>query len=139
MAEDREAGSGWEATPHPNEGRGGLVHRRHGLLLPAASAQQRFREPGFYSEGPGAHRRGEYDLAQHPGAPVKLLASPHSRRYHLPLMNDVAQRLSALAHGDPHAASRLLPVVYDELRKLAAQRMVQEQPSSVRLGLEDRQ
>jgi hypothetical protein len=34
--------------------------------------------------------------------------------------------LSALGHGDPHAASRLLPRVYDELRKLAAQRMARE-------------
>jgi hypothetical protein len=29
---------------------------------------------------------------------------------------------------DPHAASRLLPLVYEELRKLAAQRMAKEQP-----------
>src|SRR5438132_4801219 len=42
-------------------------------------------------------------------------------------MNDVTQLLSALEQGDPHAASRLLPLVYDELRKLAAQRMAQEQ------------
>jgi hypothetical protein len=40
-------------------------------------------------------------------------------------MNDVTQLLSALGQGEPHAASRLLPPVYDELRKLAAQRMVQ--------------
>ena len=43
-------------------------------------------------------------------------------------MNDVAQLLSALGQGNPHVASRLLPLVYDELRKLAAQRMAQEQP-----------
>jgi RNA polymerase sigma factor (TIGR02999 family) len=43
-------------------------------------------------------------------------------------MNEVTQLLSALGQGDPHAASRLLPLVYDELRKLAAQRMAQEQP-----------
>jgi hypothetical protein len=42
--------------------------------------------------------------------------------------HDVAQLLSAQGQGDPHAASRLLPLVYDELRKLAAQRMAQEQP-----------
>jgi hypothetical protein len=36
--------------------------------------------------------------------------------------------VTALEHGDPHAASRLLPLVYDELRKLAAQRMAKEQP-----------
>jgi hypothetical protein len=42
-------------------------------------------------------------------------------------MNEVTQLLSALEQGDPHAASRLLPLVYEELRKLAAQRMAQEQ------------
>jgi hypothetical protein len=35
--------------------------------------------------------------------------------------------LSALGQGDPHAADRLLPLVYDELRRLAAQRLAQEQ------------
>jgi RNA polymerase sigma factor (TIGR02999 family) len=43
-------------------------------------------------------------------------------------MNEVTTLLNALGQGDPHAASRLLPLVYDELRKLAAQRMAQEQP-----------
>jgi hypothetical protein len=43
-------------------------------------------------------------------------------------MNEVTQLLSALGQGDPHAASRLLPLVYDEPRRLAAQRMAQEQP-----------
>jgi RNA polymerase sigma factor (TIGR02999 family) len=43
-------------------------------------------------------------------------------------MSDVTSLLSALSQGNPHAASRLLPLVYEELRKLAAQRMAQEQP-----------
>jgi hypothetical protein len=43
-------------------------------------------------------------------------------------MNDVTQLLSALGQGDPHATSQLLPLVYEELRRLAAQRMAQEQP-----------
>jgi hypothetical protein len=42
-------------------------------------------------------------------------------------MIDVTRLLNALEQGDPHAASRLLPLGYDELRKLAAQRMAQEQ------------
>jgi RNA polymerase sigma factor (TIGR02999 family) len=42
-------------------------------------------------------------------------------------MTDVTHLLSALGQGDPHVASRLLPLVYEELRKLAAQRMAQEQ------------
>jgi RNA polymerase sigma factor (TIGR02999 family) len=43
-------------------------------------------------------------------------------------MNDVANLLSALAHGDPKAAAQLLPLVYDELRRLAAQRLADEAP-----------
>src|SRR5215471_1963580 len=39
---------------------------------------------------------------------------------------DVTQLLSALGEGDPHAAADLLPLVYDELRKLAQARMVRE-------------
>jgi RNA polymerase sigma factor (TIGR02999 family) len=41
--------------------------------------------------------------------------------------DDVTRILSAAHHGDPCAAEQLLPLVYDELRKLAAQRMAQEE------------
>jgi RNA polymerase sigma factor (TIGR02999 family) len=43
-------------------------------------------------------------------------------------MTDASQLLSAIKHGDPHAAAQLLPLVYDELRKIAAQRLAQERP-----------
>jgi RNA polymerase sigma factor (TIGR02999 family) len=43
-------------------------------------------------------------------------------------MNDVSQLLSAIEQGDPRAAGQLLPLVYDELRRLAAQRLVRESP-----------
>jgi RNA polymerase sigma factor (TIGR02999 family) len=43
-------------------------------------------------------------------------------------MNDVTRILSAIEHGDPQAAEKLLPLVYDELRKLAAQKLAQEKP-----------
>ena len=43
-------------------------------------------------------------------------------------MTDVSRILSAIEQGDPHAAEQLLPLVYDELRKLAAQKMAQEKP-----------
>jgi RNA polymerase sigma factor (TIGR02999 family) len=43
-------------------------------------------------------------------------------------MSDVTRILSAIERGDPHAAEQLLPLVYDELRKLAAQRLAQEKP-----------
>jgi RNA polymerase sigma factor (TIGR02999 family) len=41
-------------------------------------------------------------------------------------MSDVTQILSAIENGDPLAAEQLLPLVYDELRKLAAQKLAQE-------------
>jgi RNA polymerase sigma factor (TIGR02999 family) len=43
-------------------------------------------------------------------------------------MEDVTQILSAIEHGDLSAAEQLLPLVYEELRKLAAQKMAQEAP-----------
>src|SRR6516164_8183175 len=43
-------------------------------------------------------------------------------------MNEVTRILSAVEQGDPHAANQLLPLVYDELRKLAAQKLAHEQP-----------
>jgi RNA polymerase sigma factor (TIGR02999 family) len=43
-------------------------------------------------------------------------------------MNDVTRILSAMDQGDPQAAEQLLPLVYDELRKLAAARMAREAP-----------
>ena len=46
----------------------------------------------------------------------------------VPPMNEVTRVLSAIEGGDPHAAEQLLPLVYDELRKLAAQKLAQEKP-----------
>lgn len=43
-------------------------------------------------------------------------------------MSEVARILSAIEQGDRHAAELLLPLVYDELRKLAAQKLAQEKP-----------
>lgn len=43
-------------------------------------------------------------------------------------MSEVTRILSAVEQGDTHAASQLLPLVYKELRRLAAQRMAQEAP-----------
>jgi RNA polymerase sigma factor (TIGR02999 family) len=45
-------------------------------------------------------------------------------------MNDVTRILSAIEQGDPHAAGQLLPLVYEELRKLAAARMAEEAPGN---------
>ena len=43
-------------------------------------------------------------------------------------MEDVTRLLNAIDHGDPQAAARLLPLVYEELRRLAAQKLAQEKP-----------
>jgi RNA polymerase sigma factor (TIGR02999 family) len=43
-------------------------------------------------------------------------------------MTDVTRILSAMEQGDPQAADQLLPLVYDGLRQLAAQRLAQEKP-----------
>jgi len=43
-------------------------------------------------------------------------------------MTEVTRILSAIDEGDPSAAEQLLPLVYDELRQLAARRLAQEQP-----------
>jgi RNA polymerase sigma factor (TIGR02999 family) len=54
--------------------------------------------------------------------PTLVLALPVSP------MTDVTRILSAIEQGDPQAAAQLLPLVYDELRQLAAQRLAQEKP-----------
>jgi RNA polymerase sigma factor (TIGR02999 family) len=43
-------------------------------------------------------------------------------------MSEVTRILSAIEDGDAHAAEQLLPLVYEELRKLAAQKLAQERP-----------
>src|ERR1700736_5228282 len=43
-------------------------------------------------------------------------------------MSEVTRILTAIEQGDPHAAAQLLPLVYEELRQLAVQRLAQEKP-----------
>src|SRR5688572_25522799 len=49
-------------------------------------------------------------------------------RGRMAVMADVTRILAAIEQGDPKAAAELLPLVYDELRKLAAQRLASEKP-----------
>ncbi len=44
-------------------------------------------------------------------------------------MSEVTRILSAIAEGDPTAAGQLLPLLYDELRRLAAAKLAQEKPT----------
>ena len=43
-------------------------------------------------------------------------------------MNEITRILSGIEAGEPHAAAQLLPLVYEELRKLAARKLAQEKP-----------
>jgi hypothetical protein len=45
-------------------------------------------------------------------------------------MNDVTQLLKAMAQGYPHATEKLFPLLYDELRRLAAQEVAPEGPGA---------
>lgn len=55
------------------------------------------------------------------------MASLSSWLYSVP-MADVTEILSQIEHGDPSSAKQLLPLVYDELRRLAAARLANEEP-----------
>lgn len=57
------------------------------------------------------------------GCPSSVAHSPAR-----PAMSDVTHILSQIESGDPAAAEQLLPLVYDELRKLAAVKLAQERP-----------
>jgi RNA polymerase sigma factor (TIGR02999 family) len=46
----------------------------------------------------------------------------------MPFMSEVTRILDAIVDGDPRAAAQLLPLVYDELRELAAHKLAQEKP-----------
>ena len=89
----------------------------------------RRRGSGRLSPGPGHGRIG----AAIP-RPLRLrwrvLASRRHPGRHsvLPSMDDVTQLLNAIEQGDPRAASQLLPLVYDELRSLAARKLACEAP-----------
>src|SRR5262249_35729576 len=58
----------------------------------------------------------------------KARETRRSTRYKLAGMSDVTRILGAIERGDPQAAAQLLPLVYDELRKLAAQKLAHEKP-----------
>jgi hypothetical protein len=47
------------------------------------------------------------------------------------MMNQITSVLSAIERSEPMAADQLMPLVYDELRKLAAQKLAQAAPDSV--------
>jgi len=50
-------------------------------------------------------------------------------------MHEVTRILSAIGQGDPQATEQLLPLVYEELRRLAAEKMANEKPGQRRSRL----
>ncbi len=64
------------------------------------------------------------------GRLISRKATTRCLRGKLASMNDVTRILSAIEQGDLHAAGQLLPLVYEELRKLAATRMAEEAPGN---------
>jgi RNA polymerase sigma factor (TIGR02999 family) len=75
-----------------------------------------------------AHRSAGNRWCRAAGPGVLPVCTPGSRRLDSPVMADVTQLLTAAEAGDPRAAAELLPLVYDELRKLAAARLAEERP-----------
>src|SRR5262245_39156680 len=65
-------------------------------------------------------------LSLHPDPVRHRAGRPVRRGLESHCMSDVTRILSAIGQGDPHAAGELLPLVYDELRKLAAHKMAQD-------------
>jgi len=97
----------------------------HGL---SGSGTVRFRfVPLLFRTGLWGHAGTGKTLA------VDLAGGYTAGNYHqvsrqLPPMSEVTHILSAIERGDPHAPEQLLPLVYDELRLLAAQKMAREPP-----------
>jgi RNA polymerase sigma factor (TIGR02999 family) len=93
----------------------------------------------FFVAGTKTRRARRYPLSRPVGeAILRYLKEVRPRSLHRNLfltvyppfrpMTDVTRILSAIEEGDPQAADQLLPLVYEELRKLAAQKMAQEKP-----------
>ncbi len=69
------------------------------------------------------------DLQQNPADETSAPTSPHpADGPRSPVAGDVTRILSQIEGGDGHAAEQLLPLVYEELRKLAAAKMAEEKP-----------
>ena len=80
--------------------------------------------PAFSPRSPRLRVRPRFRAESAP-----LWSSPRCRMGStLPPMSEVTQLLGAIEAGDPKAADQLLPLVYEELRQLAARKMAQERP-----------
>lgn len=78
--------------------------------------------------GTAAHAGGLIFIAEITRRISRFFLRPVQLRGIVAAMGSVTQILSAIEQGDPQAADKLLPLVYEELRKLATQRLGQEKP-----------
>jgi RNA polymerase sigma factor (TIGR02999 family) len=85
-------------------------NRRDDFLLRLETQIFRFHSPGFDDSA------------------LIVTCSRFAERLQSSAMGDATQLLNAIEHGDPKAAAELLPLVYDELRRLAAHTLTQEKP-----------
>jgi RNA polymerase sigma factor (TIGR02999 family) len=76
----------------------------------------------------GADQAARMTLYYKADAAARMIAAPATPVYPQTEMDEVTQILAAVHEGDPHAAQQLLPLVYDELRRLAGDKMAQEKP-----------
>ncbi len=81
-----------------------------------------FRHVGFFCDLAGESVRRLKKLV------CQIVLHGTVTRYNAASMTHVTQILEKVEQGDPHAAEKLLPLLYDELRKLAAQKLVHEKP-----------
>src|SRR5262249_21969224 len=105
----------------------GLEANRAGDLNGPAQRLPRGEERGASPRRPRAGLAATRGRPEFPGPPAPLAKAPG-----VSVMSDNAQDvtgiLQAIEQGDPQAAEQLLPLVYDELRQLAAAKLAQEKP-----------
>src|SRR5262249_14948261 len=100
---------------------GALARGRYGPWWPG-------RSPSGPSPAPRSLPPFHFEAGGRSRGPLYSSPDPTSPTAPEPPMSEVTRILSAIEQGDPHAAEQLLPLVYDELRRLAAQKLAQEKP-----------
>ena len=118
-------------APYPINGRHVSGTFRH-LNVAGTDRRARTWRPKFFGRMTHGDKVPENERIWHPcpadGPLVSAGRDGGSRGGIIGVMTDVTQILSQIESGDPSAAEQLLPLVYEELRKLAAAKLVQEKP-----------
>src|SRR5262249_40808157 len=126
--------SEWEAARHRRRvgpGDGSItsgVPKKSRIFGPAAGMLM--SSPARREKDLMAHqvRRAQRSMIPEPAPEVGGNVPPGATSALITPMNKVTHILAGIEAGDPHAAEQLLPLVYEELRKLATQKLAQEKP-----------